>query len=246
MPKLLTPVHSAEGALNEVAGEGAASTPFHMVQEPQNAPSAATIEEVGCRSQPPSTFPVASDRPSSAPNITKAPVRYNLPPPPPDLPATEAELEAAYNDFEEVTDAQSPGQQSQKSLRPGQHGFAERLMSKYGWTKGTGLGASGSGIKAPLRVQLEKQKKKPDSEGGGFVGPGGMGRILGGQRQGRGKDVPAGKFGAMSEVIVLKGMLDGMNVDAEMGAGDGGLVQEIGEECGEKVNVSSPHVLRLC
>ena len=108
-------------------------------------------------------------------------------------------------------------------------------MSKYGWTKGTGLGASGTGMKAPLRVQLDKQKKKPDSEGGGFVGPGGMGRIIGGQRQGKSKEDEAGKFGAMSEVIILKGMLDGMNIDEEMGAGDGGLMQEIGDECGEKV-----------
>lgn len=40
----------------------------------------------------------------------------------------------------------------------------------------------------------------------------------------------------MSEVIILKGMLDGMDVDAELaGAEGGGLMQEIGEECSEKV-----------
>ena len=38
----------------------------------------------------------------------------------------------------------------------------------------------------------------------------------------------------MSEVVVLRGMLDGMDVDEEMGRGEGGLMQEIGEECGEK------------
>ena len=111
-------------------------------------------------------------------------------------------------------------------------------MSKYGWTKGSGLGASGSGIVNPLRVQVEKQKKKPDSEGGGFVGPGGRGKIIGGKRKG-GMDAKAevGKFGAMSEVVVLRGMVDGMDLDAELeGAGDGGLMQEIGEECGEKVS----------
>ena len=123
-----------------------------------------------------------------------------------------------------------------RSNRPGQKGFAERLMSKYGWTKGSGLGASGSGITAPLRVQLENQKKKPDSEGGGFVGSGGIGKIIGGKRKAvEGAD---SKFGAMSEVIVLRGMLDGMNLDQELGAGDGGLMQEIGEECGEKVSAS--------
>ena len=107
-------------------------------------------------------------------------------------------------------------------------------MSKYGWTKGAGLGADGSGITAPLRVQLEKQKKKPDSEGGGYATPGGMGKIIGARRRG-GTEVQDSRFGPMSEVIILNGMLDGMDIDQEMGSGDGGLMQEIGEECGEKV-----------
>lgn len=110
-------------------------------------------------------------------------------------------------------------------------------MSKYGWSKGSGLGAAGSGILNPLRVQVEKQKKRPDSEGGGFVGPGGMGKIIGGKR--KGGDASESKFGTMSEVVVLKGMVDGMDLDAEMGAGNGGLMQEIGDECGEKVRSST-------
>ena len=112
-------------------------------------------------------------------------------------------------------------------------------MSKYGWSKGSGLGASGSGIVNPLRVQVEKQKKKADSEGGGFVGPGGRGKIIGGKKKG-GHEAEAeeGKFGVMSEVVILRGMVDGMDLDAEMeGVGDGGLMQEIGEECGEKVSI---------
>ena len=111
-------------------------------------------------------------------------------------------------------------------------------MSKYGWSKGSGLGASGSGIVNPLRVQIEKQRKKPDSEGGGFVGPGGRGKIIGGKKKGGSNaDAEDGKFGVMSEIVVLKGMVDGMDLDAEMeGAGDGGLMQEIGEECGDKVS----------
>lgn len=112
-------------------------------------------------------------------------------------------------------------------------------MSKYGWTKGSGLGAKESGIVNPLRVQLEKQKKKPDSEGGGFVGPGGKGKIIGGARKGGVSET--GKFGAMSEVVVLLGMVDGMDLDVELEAGgDGGLMQEIGEECGEKVRPAHP------
>lgn len=116
-------------------------------------------------------------------------------------------------------------------------------MSKYGWTKGTGLGASGTGIINPLRVQVEKQKRKPDSEGGGAVGPGGRGKIIGGKKQ-KGADEEEGLFGRMSEVIVLKGMVDGMDLDAEMNTGN--LMQEIGEECGEKVSPTPSRVESPC
>ncbi|KKK24767.1 hypothetical protein P175DRAFT_0446418 [Aspergillus ochraceoroseus IBT 24754] len=161
--------------------------------------------------------------------ISRASVRYALPPPPEDIPASEAELEEF---FANEQPAEDEGEENgQRSLRPGQKGFAERLLAKYGWTKGSGLGATGSGIVNPLQVKVEKQKKRPDSEGGGFATPAGRGKIIGGKR----KHEDTGKFGPMSEVIVLKGMLDGMDLDAEL-AGDegGGIMQEIGEECAEK------------
>jgi splicing factor 45 len=157
-------------------------------------------------------------------------VRYNLPPPPEDIPKSEAELKEALEQEAAAAGDEEPEEEAPRSLRPGQKGFAQRLMSKYGWTKGTGLGASNSGIINPLRVQVEKQKKKPDSEGGGFVGPGGRGKIIGGKKKG-GDD--AGKFGAMSDVIKLENMLSGMDVAHELN--EGNLRQEIGEECGEKV-----------
>jgi splicing factor 45 len=102
-------------------------------------------------------------------------------------------------------------------------------MSKYGWTKGSGLGADESGIVNPLRVQVEKRRKKADADGGGWAEPGGKGKIVGGKR----KEENTGKFGAMSDVIVLRNMLENMpNLEEEIA---GGLGQEIGEECGEKV-----------
>lgn len=178
----------------------------------------------------PSSFPA-----QPAQTISRAPVRYNLPPAPPELPESEAELEAVLQqeDAAEATQIGDNGEDTPRSLRPGQKGFAERLMSKYGWTKGTGLGANNSGIINPLRVQIEKQKKKPDSEGGGFVGPGGRGKILGGKRKGGESDSEFGKFGPMSEVVILKGMVSGMDVEHELQ--EGNLMQEIGEECAEKV-----------
>lgn len=170
------------------------------------------------------------------PSISRAPVRYNLPLPPSELPESEADLaKALANDGAEI-EITDHGQEP-RSLRPGQKGFAQRLMSKYGWTKGSGLGANGTGIVNPLRVQVEKQKKKPDSEGGGYVAPGGRGKIVGGKKAGEPKATGEGdKFGVMSEVVVLHGMVDGLDLDAEMeDADDGGLIQEIGDECGAKV-----------
>lgn len=180
---------------------------------------------------PPPPRPLDALQPASA-TISRAPVRYTLPPPPEDIPATEAELEEVFAKEEPAEDALDE-EDGQRSLRPGQKGFAERLLAKYGWTKGSGLGATGSGIVKPLQVKVEKQKKRPDSEGGGFVTPAGRGKIIGGKRKAEEEE---GKFGRMSEVIILKGMLDGMDVDAELeGDQDGGLMQEIGEECSEKV-----------
>ena len=164
--------------------------------------------------------------------ISKDPVRYDHSSV--RLPRPEAQSDDIPPEHEEVDE-------SARSLRPGQKGFAERLMSKYGWTKGTGLGASGSGIVDPLRVQLEKQKKKPDSEGGGFVRSGGTGKIIGGKKLGRpSAEAETSKFGKASEVIVLRGIIDTMDVEGNlMGAREGGLTQQIGDECSEKVCTSS-------
>jgi splicing factor 45 len=174
-------------------------------------------------------------QPASA-TISRAPVRYTLPPAPKDIPATEEELEEVFA-TEQPVDEGEEKQDAPRSLRPGQKGFAERLMAKYGWTKGTGLGASGSGMVKALQVKVEKQKKRPDAQGGGFVTPAGRGRIIASGK----KSADEGKFGPMSEVIILLGMVDGMDLDAELNSGqDGGLMQEIGEECNEKVSMHHP------
>lgn len=53
-------------------------------------------------------------------------------------------------------------------------------MSKYGWAKGSGLGASSTGIINPLQVKVDKRRKKADADGGGWAEPGGKGTIIGG------------------------------------------------------------------
>lgn len=163
--------------------------------------------------------------------ISRAPVRYELPPAPEEIPASEEEFNEKLTEPET---AENDSGDEPRSKRPGQSGFAERLMSKYGWSKGQGLGARGTGIINPLYAKADKRKKKSDAEGGGFATPASTGKILGGNKAKAAQAEEEGKFGAMSEVIRLEGMLDGLDLDDELARGEGGIMQEIGEECGEK------------
>jgi len=222
---------------DDQTGDDAYARRLRLSQASQGFPPPPQSDSVYSPSEalsPPPPPPPEAPAPSV---ISRAPVRYNLPAPPSEIPASETDLEKAL-----AEESEDQGQEIQdsgdapRSLRPGQKGFAERLMSKYGWSKGSGLGADGSGIVNPLRVQIEKRKRKPDSEGGGFADPKGIGKIIGGRKKDAGKESDTGKFGAMSEVIVLLGMVDGMNLDEEVeDSGDGGLMQEIGDECSDKV-----------
>jgi splicing factor 45 len=212
------------------ANQGDVPMPDYMPPPPPPEESSAPVPDAPTESAAPPPRPFDDAQPDTA-TISRAPVRYTLPPPPEDIPASEEELEAAF--AKEKTAEEDGEAGGQRSLRPGQKGFAERFLAKYGWKKGSGLGADESGIAKPLQVKVEKAKKRPDSEGGGFSTPAGRGKIIGGAR----KKEDEGKFGSMSEVIVLEGMLAGMDLDAELQGEQGGLMQEIGEECSEKVRV---------
>lgn len=239
--------YPAAGNMNDAAGEDAYARRLKLtgaIGFSTSASSQGNIEPPMPAAVTPPHFstsdslaPIGRTVQSAVPNISRAPVRYNFPPSSLEIPNSEVELANALQEEDAGLEALDLNG-ALRSSRPGQKDFAERLMSKYGWTKGSGLGASGTGIVNPLRVQIEKQKKKPDSEGGGYVGPGGRGKIIGGKKAGASPSAEGGKFGIMSEVIVLGGMLNGLDLDAEMErAKDGGLLQEIGDECGEKVSV---------
>ncbi|KHJ34079.1 putative g-patch dna repair protein [Erysiphe necator] len=171
----------------------------------------------------------------SSSSITRAPVSYSVPSDIPDGLKPDVELEETdiHDSEKEVL---SNNEDTPKSRRPGQKKFAERLMSKYGWSKGKGLGAEESGIINPLQVKLEKRKKKSDAEGGGFRDAGNRGKIIGGKKSTAiVKDQDSSKFGPISEVILLNSMVDEMDLNEEVENGrDGGLIQEIGDECSEK------------
>lgn len=180
----------------------------------------------GMQDPPPPPPPEEAPKPPTA-QISRAPVRYSLPEADPDLPSNEAELQEMEVDEEDQVD-------QPRSRRPGQAKFAERLMAKYGWAKGQGLGKEGTGVTTALYAKADKRKMKSDAEGGGYVQPAQIGRILGGTKSKSGKEIEQGKFGSMSEVIRLEGMLKGMDLQAEMMREDGNIMQEIGEECSEK------------
>jgi splicing factor 45 len=163
--------------------------------------------------------------------ISRAPIRYNLPSAPEKISTSEAALDEKLAESGLVD---GNGDEQPRSSRPGQTGFAERLMAKYGWSKGQGLGAEGTGIINPLYAKADKRKKRSDAEGGGYVTPATTGKILGGNKSKIAQAEEEGKFGAMSEVIRLEGMLTGLDLDDELAQGEGGIMQEIGEECGDK------------
>lgn len=151
----------------------------------------------------------------------------SAPPPPPQAEQSTTTISAAPVRYENAPARRSPSPPPQPSAKST---FAHRVMSKYGWKAGTGLGATSSGIVTPLHAQVEKRRKKADADGGGWAEPAGKGKILGGH----GAKEEHGKFGPMSDVIVLRHMLDNMpDLQAEI---SDGLGQEIGQECGEKVS----------
>lgn len=191
---------------------------------------------------PPDSVPIPPPPPpATRPNatISRAPVRYTLPEAPPNLPAQDDNLDVSEDEMDidlPTETADTPNEPQAPSRRPGQKGFAERYMAKLGYQKGQGLGADGSGITSALSVQKQKQKKRSDAEGGGVVNKAAMGKIVGGKKS---KKDDEGLHGKMSSVVKLDGMLDGMDIEAELGM-NGSFVQEIGQECGDKVRTRAP------
>ncbi|KAB5589274.1 DNA-damage-repair/toleration protein [Ceratobasidium theobromae] len=125
--------------------------------------------------------------------------------------------------------AETPATAQQDSNeRPDPHGFAARLMAKWGHKTGQGLGVNATGIVQPLVVEQAARAKgsKPGGSAGGFGSKEGsrMGKIINANEDVRQKE-ELERFGESSPIVVLCNMIGVEDV------GDEDLPEEVAQEC---------------
>ncbi|KAJ3781969.1 hypothetical protein GGU10DRAFT_365065 [Lentinula aff. detonsa] len=180
--------------------------------------------------------PPSAPEPSSLPLRQPSPpqLAYNpfappsVPPPPPGPPgsfsvderARMAAAIAAKLGAIRPSESVPPPAVEEQQKRPDPHGFAARLMAKWGHKEGQGLGADGSGIVNALTVEQIKAGKGSGSGRGGMTN---RGKIINNNEDVKARE--KARFGEPSPIVLLTNMVGPEDVD------DDDLRGEIGDEC---------------
>jgi len=192
--------------------------------------------------RPPAPAPARSPSPPTLAYNPFAPPSVPPPPPAPGAGSLEDKVKAAaaiaarlgaIAAASEASGAAAPIEEEEPpSKRPDPHGFASRLMAKWGHKEGQGLGVDGSGIVNALTVEQVKAGK--GKGGKGKPQPGGvaskMGKIINNNEDARMKE-DRQRFGEPSRIVVFTNMVGPEDADDE------DLREEIGDECSKNGTV---------
>ncbi|KAK9238220.1 hypothetical protein V1525DRAFT_401883 [Lipomyces kononenkoae] len=191
---------SPENEVREDMAEGEDEDLSRLVTDEDTAtPSPPRPEEESSRQFTQLSFVQSASDGQDSSSIAKPPVMYTG-----NEELKDDDNQSGYNTGPPSPPPDKPREKTAKET------FAKRLLAKYGWTPGTGLGATSGGITKALHFSADKAVK-------------GRGKIV--DKNARKTD--DGKFGAMSKVIVLFGIVQPEQLDEE-------LAGEIGTECGAK------------